>query len=243
MAEIRQIGQTGWRQLLGVGSMGLALTVATGCTHTPTAATVPADPLTGTMTPPGTPPPTGVPKTSAAPPPSPSYQNGLAPIGPNDLSAANNATLASMSGGPLGRPQPDDPYHAPAQAQFTSNPKEAPPQTGYPAPNPNPKVEPIPDANPTPSKLGPGGWQTDPSVNAGVQPASASNAATTEALTRQLQDHGVVNQEINQLSDGIHLTCYVPRPTGGFRKLEVTATDYATAVQAILQQLDAPPMR
>ncbi len=245
MAEIRQTGQTGWRRLAGIGSMGLALTLATGCTHTPTVATQPADPLNGNMTPPGTPPPTGAPKTTVAPtafPNNNANQNGLAPIGPTDLSAANNATLASMSGGPLGRPQFDEQSRAAPPAQFTSNPKEAPTQTGFPGPNVNPKVEAIPDANATPAKLGPTGWQTQQPVDSVVQPVSTStsNAPTTEALTRQLQDRGVINQKIDQLSEGIHLTCYVSRPTGGLRVLEVTATDYATAVQAILQQLDAP---
>ena len=147
-----------------------------------------------------------------------------------------------MSGGPLGRPQPDDPYRTPAQ--FTSTPRDPAPTTGYPAPNPNPKVEPIPDANPTPAKLGPTGWQTPHGAYTAVQPVSTSNAApTTDALKKQLEDRGVINQKIDQLPQGIHLTCYLPGPTGGLRQLEVTAADYATAVQAILQQLDTPAVR
>lgn len=236
MGTRRQTGQTrGTRRLvtlLAAGSFGLGLTLLTGCSQTPTtAAGQPHDPLHGVLTPPGgIPQPTGMPKTPGTPTsltPRSSNQ-GVAPIG-SELSSTNNATLAGLSGpGPLGRPLAID-----------DQGRTLPPvQRGYPAPNANPKVEQVPDLNPTPPKLTPSSWQTEQPITPGVQPANPAGASN-EIFTRQLQDRGVVNSKIDQLSEGVHLTCYVSRgPNGGLRILELTAVDYATAAQAILQQLD-----
>jgi hypothetical protein len=221
---------------LAAGALGLA----GGCSQTPVTSTQPHDPLHGNRTPPGLPPLTDSPKTPGTPTSYPNNSSNLAPITGSDLTAVNTATLAGMSA--LGRPMAADDQGRPLPvAQFTSSSKDTTP--GYIPPNPTPKVEPVPDINPQPSKSAPGPWQAPQSAHPTVQPVSNSvpvnNPATTEAATRQLQAHGVVNQKIDQLADGIHLTCYVARPTGGLITLEVTATDYATAAQAIVQQLEA----
>ena len=229
-----QTGQTGQKKRL-LTLCGLGLALLTGCSTTPTAATQPHDPLHGVLTPPGLPQPTHSPKTPGSPASFTPQSNNpnLKPIG-WDLSSSNNATLAGLSGqGPLGRPLAIDDQGRPlAPGQFTTGPKtqQTPVQLGYPGANPNPKVEAIPDAN-APSKYTPNSWQPE-------QPTGPA-PNTPEALTRQLQERGVINQKLDQLSQGVHLTCYVSRgPEGGLRILEVTAVDYVSAAQAILQQLD-----
>lgn len=255
MVKKRQAGEHRTsRRILPAFALGLAL--ATGCSTTGSQATAPQppDPLHGHRTPPGLP----VPESSKPPtvPTSGTKTSSFnpTPIGSADLSSSNNATLAGMSGqSPLGRPLAiDDGARplAPGQLMTGSKSQSAPvgPAGPFspPGPNPNPKVEAIPDASPNSQNPSPNSWQpgaTQPVTPVSqVQPAAPAvpTAPTTaETLTRRLQERGVVNQKVDQLSQGIHLTCYVSRGTeGGLRILEATAADYATAAQAILNQLD-----
>jgi hypothetical protein len=104
-----------------------------------------------------------------------------------------------------------------------------------PAPNPNPKVEQVPDATPGKPLIPTASWQSNSPSPPPVEPTRA------EILLKQLQDRGVVNQKQDLVPEGIHLTCYITRGEGaGLRILEATAADYPSAAQAILQQLELP---
>ncbi len=210
--------------------LALALIGLSGCSGTPVVGGQHQhDPLVGNRTPPTIPQPTDAPKTAGTTTSLPRTGNQqFAPIG-SDLTSTNNATLASASGSTLGRPLALDDQ---GRAMAPNGP--APTQNPYPPYNPKPRVEKIPDAEPAQAKYTPSSWQSDRPAATNAIPATP-----TEALTRQLQERGVINQKIDQLSEGIHLTCYVSRGAGGLRVLEVTAVDYTTAVQAILHQLDA----
>jgi hypothetical protein len=78
-------------------------------------------------------------------------------------------------------------------------------------------------------------------VRANEEPtAPAANPA--EAIAKQLKDRGVIYQKLDRAPDGVRLTCYLAREGGGrFRILETTATDHATAVRAIIKQIDSTP--
>jgi hypothetical protein len=197
----------------------------------------PHDPLHGILAPPMLPQPNNNPSNAgpaATPPASQTYN-------PNAISPSSNpATLAGMSWtGPSGRTLAIDDSGPPfLPAQLTSGSRSQRPE-GPLGPNANPRVEQVPDANPAPSA--PAQTQGTPTLGAtlAVQPASATPPSTAEILAKQLQTRGVVNQKQDVVPEGLHLTCYVSRgPSGGLRILEVTAADYATAAQAILQQLD-----
>ena len=223
MAKLRQTGQTA-RWFLA--PLGLGFALLTGCAQTPTASTQPHDPLHGVMTPPGLPQPSSSPRTQGTPTSLPNNNQSFAPIG-TENSATNNATLAGL---PLGRPLAIDNQGKPqnALAPLAPAPQNVP---GY---NPRPRVERVPDLQP--AKLTSGAWQSE---QAGVNAQSGKMTPSTELLTQQLKDRGVINQKVDQLSQGVHLTCYASGgAAGGLRILEVTATDYATAAQAILRQLD-----
>ncbi|MBI2806329.1 MAG: hypothetical protein HYX68_15225 [Planctomycetes bacterium] len=239
MAKARQIGPT--RLVHG----GLALTVCagmlalTGCSTT-SAVGAPQgpDPLVGVMAPPSVPLPNlGPAKNPAAevPAETQSFQRDDIP------KSTNPATLAGMSWtGPLGRPLAiDDNYSGPSFFPASNSRMHQSPE-GFLPPNPKPKVEAVPDLNANQPKTTPiGAWQAP--QNGPIQaPPSINPAASDAALSRQLQDRGVVNQKQTTVPEGLHLTCYISRgPQGGLRILEVTAADYATAAQAILRQLEA----
>jgi hypothetical protein len=249
MGTTRQTGQERrarrWRAMLGCGAFGLSVTIATGCSTTaPTTAQQSYDPLHGVRTPPGTlVPPTNPPSAtaSAAQPPAVATSPGGVPALPASLSATNTSALAGAnSQSPLGQPFPiNDPNARPpllaGQTTTTANSQPAP---GVPAPNPNPKVEPVPDAVPSaPPAVTPiANWQSPQSNQPAVQTAGA---IPTPDYAKQLRDRGVFNQKIDQVPDGVQLTCYVSRgPTGGVRILTVTAKDDASAAQAMLRELD-----
>jgi hypothetical protein len=213
----------------------------------------PPDPLYGVMVPPGMPQPTNTPKADGASVPQrPQAWNnpGGVPAIPASLSSTNPATLAGMSGqGSLGRPTPiadhnsSGPPLVPGQATL-SRTRQVPDMLG---PNPNPKVEQVPDIKPANEPVTPAGsWQTAPSFpssSLGTRPAVQSAAAvlptSAEILSKRLQERGVLDQKQEAVPEGVRLTCYLSRgPAGGLRVLEVAAADYATAAQAILQQLD-----
>ena len=73
MATKQQTGQMRWCKLLAGGALGLSLTIATGCSTTPTTGQQSYDPLHGVRTPPGTPVTPGPPPpaTTAATQPQP----------------------------------------------------------------------------------------------------------------------------------------------------------------------------
>lgn len=255
MAKNCETGQTArqWRWLwaLMTGSLGLGVAFFTGCAQTPVVnAPQPADPLHGVLTPPGMPQPTSAPKVGWNPPPSQQF-------GDADSSSTNNATLASKTwqgSGPLGKPLAiDDSNKGQAPGQLTTGSKS---QTeGYLAPNPSPKIQPVPDANPANPPLTPtGSWQPaspNPPIAVPDAPivkpvtqtvANSAPAVNPDVLGKQLQDRGVINQKVDNVPAGVKLTCYVARVGGaGFRVLEATAVDYNSAAQAIIQQIDTAP--
>ena len=246
MATTRQAGQKRWRARLAFGSFALSMTIAAGCAQTPTTAQQSADPLHGVRTPPGTvvPPNNPPPATTAIPPqlPPQAQNTGGVPVLPTSWASPNTATLAGATAqSSLGRPLAiDDKGSSPPPFFPASNSQQAPVQPGYVAPNPNPKVEPIPDSQPAAKSANVtpvSSWQAPQSTQPMVQTA---NAAPMADLAKQLKDRGVVNQSQDQTPEGLHLTCYVSRgASGGVRILEVTAADYNTAAQAILREIDA----
>jgi hypothetical protein len=251
MAKTGQAGQARgarrWISLLASGSLSLGMAVATGCSSTPMASGPPPDPLYGVMVPPGSPQPTNTPKAEGASvPPRPQAWNnpGGVPAIPASLSSTNPATLAGTSGqGPLGRPTPiadnnsSGPAFLPGQSTLGSKTQQVPDMLG---PNPNPKVEQVPDIKPANQPVTPAGsWQMPQPNQPAVQSAAAVLPASAEILSKRLQERGVLDQKQEAVPEGVRLTCYLPRgPAGGLRILEVIAADYATAAQAILQQLD-----
>jgi hypothetical protein len=251
MVKTRQAGQTRgarrWVSLLAWSSFGLGMTLAAGCSSTPVTSGPPPDPLFGVLVPPGMPQPTNTPKASdSSMPTTPQASNqGGVPATPASLSSSNTATLAGASWqGPLGRPlKMDDnnssgPPFLPGQLTGRSKTQQVP---GVLGPNPNPKVEQVPDIAPAVQPVTPtSSWQTPQMTQPAVQTANAVQPPSTEALSKQLQDRGVINQKQDVAPEGVRLTCYVSRgPGAGLRILEVTAADYASAAQAILKQLDA----
>jgi hypothetical protein len=245
MVKTRQVGQIRsalrWLSLFGWGSIGLGLTLTTGCSSTPMASGPAADPLHGVLVPPGLPQPTNTPKVDAGgiPPAPQAYNQGGVQAFPASMSSSNPATLAGTSWqGPLGRPLAIDdgagtgPPFLPGQVSRTQ------PLPGVLGANPNPKVERVPDITPPAQPVTPtASWQTNP---APIQPTAGVQPASDDALAKQLQDAGVINQKQDTVAEGLRLTCYVSRGPGeGLRIIEVTAADYAAAAQAILQQLNA----
>jgi hypothetical protein len=211
-------------------TLATILSLLTGCSTTPTTAQQHHDPLHGIMTPPGQ-----VPKPNGAPhQASPGYASppadGISAM-PTSLSATNNVSMAGASWkGPLGRPLAIDDNGRP----YVPGQNGRPPMPGVPAPNPHPKVEPVPDVG-MPAAAPTGNWKP-PQI-----PAAAASPPTEETLFRQLQSRGVLQQKQDAVPDGVRLTCYVPRGDGGgLRALEVTAASYSAAAQSMLQQLDAP---
>ena len=227
-----------WLSLLGWGSVGLSLTLATGCSSAPIATGPPADPLYGVLVPPGLPQPTNTPRADAGTvPPAPlAYTPGGTPAFPALMSSSNPATLAGASWqGPLGRPLAIDDANSTGPPFLPGQVAKSQEVLGA---NANPKVERVPDITPPVQPVLPtGSWQTNPSV---IQPTSAGLAASDDALAKQLQDAGVINQRQDPVPDGVRLMCYVSRGPGeGLRIIEMTAVDYARAAQAILTQLNA----
>jgi hypothetical protein len=247
MAKKRQTGQTARaRRWLSALLAGLGAMFFAGCSNTPVVNVPHAhDPLHGVLVPPGMPQPTNTPKASVGWNPAPAQQFGAA-----DSTSTNNATLAGMSSqGQLGKPLAiDDSSRTQAPGQLTGKTPQTPVNPAFLAPNPTPKVQPIPDARPAGSSWQPVQLDTpQPLADApGVRPvvqtvgAAPPASANSDVLGKQLQDRGVINQKLDQVPDGVRLTCYVARTEGaGFRILEATAADYASAAQAIVRQLDS----
>ena len=251
MAKNREAGQaTGarrWIALLAWGALGLSVT---GCSTSSVASTQTNDPLLNGVVPPGVPLPNNGPKADASTPvPTQASNPGVAAL-PASLSSSNPATMAGASWqGSLGRPTPIDnnrtsgPPFLPGQSTLGSKTPQVP---GFLPPNPNPKVEAIPDVKPANPQVTPSAnWQlpANPTIPAGdgVKSAVQTQPANTDALTKQLQDRGVIDQKQDTVPGGIVLTCYVQRP-GGLRILTSDpAPDYPTAAQAMLRKLDDTP--
>ena len=236
MANRRQTGQRSWTFVLTLGAIGLSMPMLTGCSSAPTTAQQHHDPLHGVLVPPGTAPqPTNSPKAgnSAIAAPQTGSLNGIPAI-PTNNTSSNNATLAGTSfQGPLGKPLAIDDEgrpHAPGQLTARSQP------LGFVPANANPKVEQVPDVNPSPSRLTPtGSWQVPPTLSS----ADTAVPSPAEAISKQLQARGVLNQKVDPVPEGVRLTCYLPRnDSPGLRVIDVIAADYATAAQAILRQLE-----
>jgi len=71
---------------------------------------------------------------------------------------------------------------------------------------------------------------------------SVNNSATTiDQLEAQLKTHGATLQRQEQVAGGVKFTCAVPNRLNPDinRFYEATASDYASAVRAVLQQIDA----
>lgn len=223
------------------GAICLSAPILTGCSATPTTAQQHHDPLHGVLVPPGAvPQPTNGPKASNTliPAPQTGSINGIPPI-PTNNTATNPATLASMNfQGPLGKPLAiDDEGRAQWPGQLTARSQPL----GFVPANTNPKVEQVPDANSSgPQQAPPASWLLTPSNRPPtLPPADAAPVASADALRQQLQARGVVNQKVDPVPEGIRLTCYLQRSDSqGFRVLAVERTDYATAAQAILRQLE-----
>ena len=244
MAKKRESGQTASaRRWLVATSLALGVTLFSGCSQTPVASgPQQGDPLHGVLTPPGMPQPN-------------TRTEGVGGLEPGAEPAVRRCRFVrdqqrdagqhDVAGhSPLGKPLAlDDSNKTPTPGQLTTGGKaQTPVPPGYVAPNANPKVQPIPDAKPANPPLG--SWQpVNPQPT--VQTVGASSAPTVSngVLDKQLQDRGVINQKLDQVPGGVVLTCYVARPGGGFRILsnKTPTADYASAAQAILQQLDTTP--
>lgn len=232
MVKSWQAGQRRWLALLGLG-LGSAL--ASGCSGTPHAQAPPHDPLHGVLTPPGVPQPTYAPKTATGGINVQPLAGGV-PATPASMTSSNTAALAGTSWQGKANAFEDNQFGPPFLPGQTTLTNKSTPQV--PPPNAAPKVEAIPDVKPpTASNLAPtGAWQSEAPP---VQPTKAIIPASAAQLSKQLEERGVLNQKQETVPEGVHLTCYLSRgPQGGIRIVEVTAADYASAAQAILQQLD-----
>jgi hypothetical protein len=220
----------------------LAFTLA-GCSNTGTTVTQQHEPLLGVRTPPSsitTPTPAGHATTPSVPPTPQTFNPSQPPVIPT---SSNPASLAGTHWqGPLGRPLAMDDHNSTGPSflpgQLTSTSRTPPAADGYLPPNPNPKVEPVPDANPSPKSLAPTTWQTQPDQTSTIKPTTALAPAGKDAILKELRDAGVVDQIVETTPEGLRLTCYVRRDAEGrLRILGATAADYPTAARAILQQL------
>lgn len=228
MVKKQQAGQA--RQWLPGVAWGVLFLA--GCSH-PTNVSQPHDPLHGILAPPSLPRPTNSPNAGPTATPAVTQTNDASAV----PTSSNPATLAAMSWtGPAGRTLAIDDSGPPfLPGQLTSGSRSQRPL----GPNPNPKVEQVPDVNPTPTAQPQSQGPPSSGFQPAAQPAPAAPVSADDSVSKQLQDRGVVNQKQDVVPDGIRLTCYLSRGlSGGLRILEVTATDYATAAKAILQQLD-----
>lgn len=252
MATTGKTGQkakTIWRRLLTAGAaLGLALTTMAGCSTTPTTATQSNDPLYGSRTPPGTvvPPQTPPQPTAAiAPPGAPQANNnvGVAPLTSAAPGASNTANLAGTSWqSPLAPiPLNNTGNGPPFVPQTTSSSKSPPPDPNYVPPNDHPRVEPVPDAKTPGAPNAPiapiPNWQAPAQTNPPI--VRTANSVPVIDYAKQLQDRGVIDQKVEQVPNGVQLTCYGPRDAEGRPRIsQVTAPDYARAAQAILNEFD-----
>jgi hypothetical protein len=199
------------RAVLAALGLSCFLTANSGCKT----ADKKDDPLLGVKPPQVNP----VPPTTGANPGSQS-RAGVPPI-PGATSGGSTAALASL---PNGRP-------------LAIN-------NGQPSPAPQnvstaPTVQPIPrEAPPTPGLLTTGAWgQQTPAITPNL-PSSTGDHSTDGAFA-PLQARGASAHFVEAIPEGVHLRVLVPnRGDAGARVYEARARDTATAVQAVVQQID-----
>ena len=149
-------------------------------------------------------------------------QRGVPPI-PSNTSAGSTAALASLPGG---------------KALSINNPQAAPPTN--PSASTGPSVQPIPrDVPASNNLLATGSWtQQVPATPTGL-PAPSGGSFVDPQLAA-LQARGISNPKIETVPEGVRVTVVAPN-RGNPESLQLyttTAADTASAVQAILQQID-----
>jgi hypothetical protein len=171
------------------------------------------DPLMGPVNPPGIngqPLPPATGKAQSEVPPLPTTQNNNTAAG-----LANNTQL------PGGRPQGIGQEGPNWQLTNIGKGHQMPPTQ-------TPTVQPVPRDPPPP----PGG----------LQPSSWSSAAQPDSVLAPLKARGAVGEQEETVPGGIRFSCFLPSRANpaNLRQYEVTAPDLASAVQAILRQIDNP---
>jgi hypothetical protein len=196
-----------------------ALLGLTGCSHTQHAATTLGDPLLGPAPPPA---------QSTSPLHATTPQgSGLPPI-PQNTGSNTNVGLASqppaqslaISQGTGWARQVDGAAKTTQATPVSSQPKvqEVPKENGITAPTTLPTVKQT-------------GWSA----------ASQPTAPSTDELEQQLKSRGVLAHEQAPDGSGIRLTVVIANPTNPDARetMWTTAADYATAVAAIVREIDA----
>jgi hypothetical protein len=186
----------------------------------------------------------------ASPPPQPPNNNrgqGQVPPVPTATSSPSNAAMAS-SGLPGGRPL------AIAQNDPGGAGTAAVPSAPVNLKRPEPIVVPIPRENALPGPgvvpsnvLTTGAWApqqpASPPNQANLvgQQAANSSAPVSAAVQAQLRARGATWWKEESVPEGVRFSCIVvPNPANldSTRVFEATARDSASAVQAVLQQID-----
>jgi hypothetical protein len=168
-------------------------------------------------------------------------QAWLAPI-PSASGVATNASLAgqtqslAIGGAPTGEgwmrkidgtPAPVGPGQTPITPVSQQSPRvEAVPKDNSFTAAPTQSIQPAPAQSIQPA----GSWAA----------SSPPVGPSAEQLKKMLDDHRVNSQQQQNVPNGILLRCYVTSPADPSARqvYETTAVDYATAVQAIVQQID-----
>jgi hypothetical protein len=191
------------------------------------------DPLLGAAVPPAGNPaqPHNPPQTTQTPAGTPTATSANVPPIPLPAASPTNASLASQTrpkslaitdgaaaGWQRGAALPVSPVGNPSQS------------------NAAPRVEPVPAADSF-SQQTSAPIQTTSSWTAGNRPAAAE---TPEQLQKLLDAHGVAGQKLVSNPTGVHLICAVPSRANPSQNVlyEVTAPDYATAVHAVVRQIE-----
>jgi hypothetical protein len=174
------------------------------------------------------------PATLAQPVPPPQTSsnsgNGLAPV-PSSAGLSTNAALASQT--PTAQALAIG--NASADSWQRSGQGASPGAITAPT-TPQPRVVPVP------KDTGYSSSTAQPIQPAGSWAASSAPAPSAEQLDATLKAHGVIGHKQEAAPGGIHLVCAVANPSNpnANQIYEVTAADYAAAVQAIVRQIDAP---
>jgi hypothetical protein len=212
-------------------TLGLLAAFGSGCSSTPIASNDKmGDPLMGWAPPPAAP----------TPPANAAAQAPVPPI-PTTSTSATNASLAAQT-------QPAPLAIGASDSWIRKVDTTAPATTGAGnvpiTPVSQPKVYELPrddgvaaNAGQTPSQpIQPAGsW----SAASGPPAVATATAPNPDQLKQMLDQRHVVGQKQDVVAGGIHLTCVVNVPPATSNQIyETTAVDYATAVQAIAQQID-----
>ncbi|MBI3409946.1 MAG: hypothetical protein HY040_16525 [Planctomycetes bacterium] len=194
--------------------VGLTI-VASGCRNPQHTA---GDPLMGPVNPPGIngqPLPPQPTKAQSAVAPTPLTQSNNTPAG-----LVNNTQMPTTKPLTIGDPQTGPNW------QLTNTTKDNAGKA--------PTVVPVPrDVAPAPTGVVPSSWNSNERTPAFGLPTSGDPLALLKA-------RGAVGEQQEKVSEGIHLTCFLPSRANpaNLRQYEVTAADIPTAVQAILRQID-----